>query len=196
MKSTVRIIRFPARNPRGTEPGRGGLPPDCGPVPADYSRLQHTPAGFGRLRGGPRIRPETQRHDSKTRRQVSKSKAPLPGRFFPVSFPSLQKTNCFGRPPWRAPRPEYDSQHPAGWRKPLDGVLAPSPSLSQHRDARALDIQRANHLARHGLKNVGIDHGRFHVVMPKQFLDRPYVVSHLQQMGRITVPEGMGRNAL
>ena len=45
------------------------------------------------------------------------------------------------------------------------------------------------------LEDVGVDHGGFDVFMPKEFLNGPYVIAGLEEMGGKRVAEGVGADS-
>ena len=45
-------------------------------------------------------------------------------------------------------------------------------------------VHGALHTPASAVQNMGVDHGRFDVFMPEQFLNRSYIVAHFQQMCR------------
>ena len=50
-------------------------------------------------------------------------------------------------------------------------------------------VERAPDTSPALVQDVGINHGRTHIAMPEQFLDRSDVVPGLEQMGREAVPQ-------
>ena len=75
----------------------------------------------------------------------------------------------------------------SGWG---EWCAVPSPATS-----RGLSlVQRAAHAQRSFLQHVRINHRRFYVLVPQQFLDSANIVARFQQVRGEGVAESMGRN--
>jgi hypothetical protein len=61
---------------------------------------------------------------------------------------------------------------------------------------RRLTIQRTHYAATAAIKDVGVDHGGFHVFVAEEFLDGADVVAVLEKMGGERVAEGVTTDAL
>ena len=62
------------------------------------------------------------------------------------------------------------------------------------RAGRLDPVERAFHIPSAPVEHVRVDHCRGNVLVPKEFLDRAYVVTGLQQMSREAVPQYVRRD--
>jgi hypothetical protein len=83
------------------------------------------------------------------------------------------------------PEPDDSSIHsPSTMRgRPRDAVAEPVPGSNLGRLGRLCPVGRAPHAECPAIQDMGVNHGRADVVVAKEFLDGPDVVSVFQQVG-------------
>ena len=90
--------------------------------------------------------------------------------------------------------PAMAAPRPPRLLHPLTSAAAPrSPAralMTEHA------VERASHSPTVAIEHVRGDHGRTHVLVPEQFLDRVDVVPTLEQMSREAVPQRMAARSL